>query len=218
MNLKPQTLKNGLVIVFEGVDGAGKSTQLEQAATRLKAAGWPVMTSRNLGGTPIGEALREVMLSDTPRPSETDLYISVAIQAALIESISKARQAGQIILLDRGPFSLAAYQIYGSNVSPDLAWPHVDRGVQQLQPELTLFYEGDITRLLERAKHKPEAGDYFESKPVEYFDRVSKGYREIVERYDIPVAILDAADKIDQVTKVTMQEISKAIEAKLKQL
>jgi dTMP kinase len=218
MNIKPQKLPGGLLIIFEGIDGTGKSTQLELAAERLRSGGWPVKTSRNLGGTPIGEALREVMLSNFERPAETDLYISVAIQAALIPAIKEGRQAGQIILLDRGPLSLAAYQIYGSGVAGELAWPHVDAGMRSLAPELTVFYDGDVGAMLRRVKQKSTASDHFEAQPVDYFDRVANGYREAIKRFKTPVAAVDANQPIAAVNQATMESIEGVIHTKLKQL
>jgi dTMP kinase len=214
VNLQPRPLQGGLLLVFEGIDGTGKSTQLEIAADHLKTAGWPVLTSRNLGGTPIGEKLREVMLAGLERPPETDLYISVAIQAALIESINQARQAGQIILLDRGPLSLAAYQIFGSGVSGELAWPHVDNGMRQLAPDLTIFYDGDIPAMLDRAKQKADSGDYFESKPLDYFKRVTDGYRQSFGRYDLPIVTIQAGQSIEAVSAASLSAIEKALQAK----
>ncbi len=63
MAQKAKRIEGGLVIIFEGIDGVGKTTQLELARKELEKAGWPVVTTRNMGGTPIGEALREVMMS-----------------------------------------------------------------------------------------------------------------------------------------------------------
>src|ERR1039457_7062193 len=93
-------LADGFVVMFEGIDGVGKTTQLGLARDKLTEGGWSVISLRNPGGTPIGEALRTVMLSSDDRPPMTDLYTSLAIQAALFEAIEAARQAGKIILLD----------------------------------------------------------------------------------------------------------------------
>src|ERR1039458_4190816 len=116
MNPPDHHISGGFLIIFDGIDGVGKTTQLNLADQSLKAEGWPVSISRNLGGSPIGEALREVLLKPIDRPPTTDLHVSVAIQEALVPAIVTERQAGRLILMDRGPLSLAAYQIYGSGV------------------------------------------------------------------------------------------------------
>src|SRR5438270_2506303 len=106
-----KSVSGGSIIIFDGIDGVGKSTQLKLAEEVLTQNGWSTKTARNLGGTPIGEELRKVIKSDIPRPPETNLYISAAIQEALIQSMAEDRQQGKLILMDRGPLSLAAYEI-----------------------------------------------------------------------------------------------------------
>lgn len=197
------------MIVFDGIDGTGKTTQLERAQMELVAEGWPVYVSRNLGGTPIGEELRRVMLSPLPRPEAVNLYISVAIQEALVETIEKERRAGKVILMDRGPLSLAAYEIYGSRLDPDLAWPHVDRGLAKLRPKLTIIYDADVKTALGRAGSKPGKADYFESQPGDYFERVAAGYREAAKRYDC--VVIDANQPIDMVHQQTMGTIHRLL-------
>ena len=71
-----KTMEGGLVVAFEGPDGVGKSTQLALASEELVENGWAVHATRNLGGTPIGEDLRKVMLSEHERPAETDFHLS----------------------------------------------------------------------------------------------------------------------------------------------
>src|SRR4051794_4239442 len=97
-----KTIDGGLVIIFEGIDGVGKTTQLNLVREELEAEGWAVYGTRNLGGTPIGEELRKTLLSSLERPETTNVYISAAIQEALVAAINGQREAGKIILLDRG--------------------------------------------------------------------------------------------------------------------
>lgn len=113
MQPTPRPLTDGLLVIFEGIDGSGKTTQAKLAQDALQTAGWSSLyPSRNLGGTPIGEALRKVIKSPLERPNTTNLYISVAIQEALIKVIQSERTKGSFILMDRGPISLAAYRIW----------------------------------------------------------------------------------------------------------
>lgn len=204
-----KTLQNGLVVLFEGVDGVGKTTQLERAAAALSADGWVVTPLRNLGGTPIGEALRDIMLAKIPRPATTDLYISAAIQEALVAHVQELRNQGTIILLDRSPISLAAYAIFGGNVDPELGWPHVDHGMSQLAPELTLIYTGDLNTVVARARTTSGSPDYFESKPDDYFERVAQGYETCAERYS--GTYINAERSIDAIHEDTMQRIRAVI-------
>jgi len=199
-------VNGGLLIIFEGIDGVGKTTQIELVRQKLAAEGWPVEVKRNLGGTPIGEALREVIKSPLERPGLTNLYISAAIQEALVEAINRDRADGKLVLMDRGPMSLAAYAVYGDGLAENFGWPYVERGIQQLRPDLTIIYQADIDMALDHARQKPDQADYFESKPRDYFERVAQGYVEAAKRYPNSV-VIDANRSIDAVQTDTMRRI-----------
>ena len=211
---QPQPLDNGLIVVFEGIDGVGKTTQIKLAQEALQTAGWTIDITRNLGGTPIGEALRDVIKSPLERPGLTNLYISAAIQEALIEKINKARQESKFILMDRGPLSLAAYAVFGDRQEESLGWPFVERGMAEIKPELIIIYEADVENALQHAQQKGEKADYFESKPHDYFERVAEGYRRIAERYPSVIRI-DANQSLEAVHQETMQHIQQALAGKL---
>jgi len=196
--------------MFEGIDGVGKTTQIQLVEQALQQHDWLVTTSRSPGGTPIGEALRSVLLQPLPRPPMTDLYIATAIQDALIESMQTERSSGAVILHDRGPLSIAAYQIYGGGIDETIGWSHVDDGMKRLQPDLVIIYECSPAQALSRIQQKP--GDYFESKPLEYFERVATGYRQAAQRY--PSISIDASQSIDAVHGQTMEHIERLLAAK----
>jgi dTMP kinase len=208
-----RTISDGLVVLFEGVDGVGKTTQLELAQKELFKQGWSVYTARNLGGTPIGEALRDALLDRMHRPPLTDLYVSVGIQAALLEAIESEREAGSIVLLDRSPLSLAAYQIFGSGIDENTGWPYVDSGMAGLRAELTLFYETkNLETAIQRARQSSAKADYFESKPLSYFERVSEGYKTAAKRH--AVHRISADQSIQKVHEQTMKQIEAVMLAK----
>lgn len=201
-------------MVFEGIDGSGKTTQLELARAALLKEGWPVYATRNLGGTPIGEQLREVIKSPIERPGATNFYISVAIQEALAGTIESERAEGQVILMDRGPISLAAYEIYGGGFDKTLGWRHVDAGMAKLQPELVILYKADVPTALEQARQKPGRADYFESKPPSFFEKVARGYEAAAERYAKQTVIIDAVQPIQAIHDQTMLLIRQALAEK----
>ncbi|HVV26059.1 MAG TPA: dTMP kinase [Candidatus Saccharimonadales bacterium] len=208
-----QTLAGGLVVFFEGIDGVGKTTQLEMAAEDLRGEGWAVETTRAHGGTDIGEALRQVSLSDTPRPVESDMYISLAIHAALVQKIAEYRQQGRIVLIDRGPLSMAAYQMYGDGFDREQGWEYVARELELFAPELNIVYTAAVTVAMERARQRSKAkSDYFESKPEGYFDAARQGYLDAAARFG--ATVLDAEQSIQQVHAQTMEAIQAALAAK----
>jgi dTMP kinase len=214
MSQQPFTLDNGLVVVFEGIDGVGKTTQLDLARTTLQNEGWPLYATRNLGGTPIGEELRKVIKSPLERPSATNLYISVAIQEALLEVIEAERRNGKLILIDRGPLSLAAYEIYGGQLDEAIGWPHVESGMERLKPELTIIYNADIDVALQRARTKSEKADYFENKPRDFFERVAGGYQAAAKKYASTTLVIDANQSVEAVQAQTIQAIRQALDKK----
>lgn len=210
-NARP--LEGGLVIMFDGIDGVGKTTQLDLARETLEAAGWPVLCTRNLGGTPIGEALREVMLSPLERPAMTDFYLSLAIQEPLLELIDAARGEGRIILMDRGPLSLAAYQIYGTGIDESIGWRHVQDGMNRLKPEAVILYDTDTETAVGRSRKRSDKTDYFEDKSPAYFQKVADGYRTAAKRYPA-VSAIDASQSIPAVHEKTMAVITGLLSAK----
>src|SRR5438045_2788931 len=102
--------------MFDGPEGVGKTTQMHMCAVALEQKGLRVLTTRINGGTEIGEALRAVSLSHSERPTETDFYIIQAMTAAMIAELPKWQRQYDVILIDRSPLSLLAYQVYGGGL------------------------------------------------------------------------------------------------------
>lgn len=205
-------ISGGLLIVFEGIDGSGKTTQLKQAEQTLHNDNWLIASHRNPGGTPIGEALREVMLGPIPRPAKTDLYVSAAIHEALIETFQAERAEGAVILLDRGPLSMAAYQIYGSGLDEKVGWQYVNQSLEDMHPDLTIIYKCTPEIGLDRARKHADHADYFESKPLSYFQDVARGYDAVAERYG--TVVIDATQSIEAIHEQTMQHIHELLRVK----
>lgn len=199
----------GLVVFFEGIDGVGKTTQLELAAESLRSDGWQVQTTRGHGGTPFGEELRKVSLMPIERVPDTNLFLSMAIHNELSEQVKKWRQTGTITLIDRGPLSMAAYQIYGDGCDPQLGWREVTFDIARFQPELMILYTAKLDIALERAWNRGGKVDYFETKPKSYFKRVEAGFNESSERFD--VRTIDAGRPINNVQTETLAAIKEAL-------
>jgi dTMP kinase len=212
MNNDKQVVSGGALIMFEGIDGVGKTTQVDMAKQALQSQNWLVSTSRSPGGTPIGEALRSVLLEPLPRPALTDLYIAAAIQESLIELIQERRASGPVMLHDRGPLSTAAYQIYGGGVDESVGWDQVDNGMKRLKPDLIIMYECDPRIALSRVGAHSTKNDYFEDQPLSYFEKVAEGYKQAIKRY--PAVVIDASQPIDRVHEQTMQHINSLLQEK----
>lgn len=195
--------------MFDGPDGIGKTTQLELAADALKDK-YEVYSTRIHGGTPIGEALRQISLSALNRQPLTDLYISLAIHAELAEQIKDNNSRGMITLVDRSPLSIIAYQAFGSGLDKEQAYSAVDNEMAGIfeGTKLVVFESTNkayLDRMLARRTESATSGDYFESKPEDYFDRVTEGYQQAAKRYQ--AVEINADGTIEEVHAKTMDYI-----------
>ena len=199
----------GKFITFEGLDGCGKSTQLNRLAEVLRAQGIAVVTTREPGGTPIGERIREVLLSSrtenlAPRAELALMFASRAQQIA--EVIAPGLAAGKFVLCDRFTDSSEAYQGGGRQLgSADVLDLHrvVCGG---LQPDLTILMDSDVAASVERARRRNTSPrraqtdeNRFEQESRAFFERVRAQYLEIARREPQRVVMVDARRPIDVV-------------------
>ena len=200
-----------MFITFEGPDGTGKSTQIERLNSWLTAHGQTTLTTREPGGTALGEAVRRILLDSRTKglAPRAELALMFAARAQHIaEVIRPALAAGKIVLCDRFTDSSEAYQGYGRNLgsAPVLALHH--HLCEDLQPDLTLllmFPEGATTSSLTRAQLRNaqaspgEDESRFESEGEAFQRRVAQGYAAIAARDPQRVHRIDASGTIDQV-------------------
>lgn len=196
----------GKVVYFDGPDGAGKTTQLKLVSQTLIENGYSVHVSRVLGGTPIGELLREAVLSQSDRPVETDLHIAMACQHALAVDLA-ANHADQIVLLDRSPLSVIAYQVYGDGLDKEIGFKAADELMALIKPDLTLLYTAPANALADRRHHRNyrHGYDFFENKPVDYHQRVVEGYEAAAKHFK--AVTIDATQSIDEINDKTLKAI-----------
>jgi dTMP kinase len=215
----------GKFITFEGLDGCGKSTQMEKLAAALRANGLPVLVTREPGGTPTGEKIRQWLL-DTGTSGLAplaELALMFASRAQHIkEVIHPALAEGRILLCDRFTDSTEAYQGGGRKLSspPVLALHHILCG--DLQPELTILMDSDLTLSVERARRRnksrgPRNGgkhdeNRFEQESRAFFERVRNAYLAIAARETQRVVSVDARGTPDE----THRKILEIVRRKLK--
>ena len=169
----------GLFISFEGIDGAGKSTHIDGLAAAFKAQGRQVTLTREPGGTPLAEKLRELVLHDTMDSLTESLLIFAARRDHLQNVIEPALAKGNVVLCDRFTDATFAYQ--GSGRGFDLTLlRQLESWVQSRpegirQPDITVWFELDPTIAAVRLAGA-RVPDRFEAQPVEFFQKVSDGY------------------------------------------
>ncbi len=166
----------GLFITFEGIEGSGKSTQLKLTEKYLKSKGFPVVCTKEPGGTEIGQKIRQWVLDPAYHFSSplTELLLFTADRVEHISSlIIPSLRSGKIVLCDRFVDSTLAYQIGGRKVPSSIAQACV--GLVKIQPHLTFLFDDEVSVCLARAKSRVQT-DRFENESMAFHERVRKAY------------------------------------------
>lgn len=192
-------------ITFEGVDGAGKSTHLAWFADALRQRGPDVVVTREPGGTPLGEQLREILLNQ-PMSIGTEALLMFAARLEHIEQVIKpALHAGKWVVSDRFSDASFAYQGGGRGLDWDKLsqleqWVHPD-----LQPDLTLFFDAPVEIARQRLTNNASL-DRFEQEQADFFERVRAGYHRRVSQNPQRYIVINAAQSLD-IIKQKLEEI-----------
>ena len=192
-------------ITFEGVDGAGKSTHLLWFAETLRQRGLDVLVTREPGGTPLGERLREILLNQPMHP-ETEALLMFAARLEHIEQVIKpALQRGTWVVSDRFTDASFAYQGGGRGV-PLSKLEQLERWVQgDLQPDLTLLFDIPVEVARQRLSNNATL-DRFEQEQASFFERVRHSYLARCNQSPRRFARIDASQTQEQV-KDELQEL-----------
>lgn len=183
-----------MFISFDGVDGAGKSTQIRLLADWLTAQGKTVVTCRDPGSTPLGERLRSILLDhhDTPIHRRAEMLLFMAARAQLVEEVIRpALGAGQWVLSDRFLLANVVYQAHAGGLAVEDVWQVGNVAIDGIRPAKTILLDMPAA---EAAKRINRASDRMEAQGLEYLDRVRHGFlTEAAQRPDQIVVI--AADR-----------------------
>jgi dTMP kinase len=222
----PSHTQRGRFITFEGLDGCGKSTQLKKLARVLSAQGLDVVVTREPGGTPTGEKIRELLL-DTKTSSLAPLAELALMFAAraqhIAEVIRPALADGRIVLCDRFTDSTEAYQGGGRKLGsePVLALHRIL--CSNLQPDLTILMDSDVATSVDRARRRNKSftaksgrgksdENRFEQESRAFFGRVRSAYLAIAKRELGRVVMVDARGTPEE----THRHIVEVVRRKLK--
>ena len=194
---------SGLFITLEGPEGAGKSTNREYLAALLREQGLEVVLSREPGGTPLAERIRELLLtpSDELMHSDTELLLVFAARAQhLAEVIRPALQRGAVVLCDRFTDATYAYQGGGRGLS-EARIAELEQFVQgDLRPDLTLVFDLPVEVGLARASARGRL-DRFEQEGQGFFEAVRQAYLQRAQKAPERYRVLDAAQTLEQVQR-----------------
>ncbi len=191
-------VKPGRFVTFEGIDGAGKSTHIQGLAHWLRARGHEVLLTREPGGTPLAEQLRELFLHQSMDVLTEALLVFAARRDHLVREVEPALARGATVLCDRFTDASFAYQGGGRGFSQEVLLT-LERWVQEgRQPDLTLWF--DLPAEVAAARRAPaRTPDRLEAQDLAFFERVRAGYAERAVSHAQRFAHLDAAQTQQQV-------------------
>jgi dTMP kinase len=197
-------MANGKFITFEGVDGAGKSTHIAAFADTLRQHGKTVITTREPGGTALGEQLRNLLLHQ-PMHLETEaLLMFAARREHLAQLITPALMRGEWVISDRFTDASFAYQGGGRGLSLDKL-TQLEHWVQgDLQPDLTLLFDVPLEVARERLQ-RTRNPDKFEQEQDDFFVRVRQVYLQRAQQFPQRIRVIDSTRPIDQISAELQQ-------------
>ena len=203
-------IPRGRFITLEGVDGAGKSTQVSWLAERLRQAGKDVVLTREPGGTPLGERLRELILNE-PMHLETEaLLVFAARREHMAQVILPALAAGRWVVSDRFTDATYAYQGGGRGLGEGRI-AILERWVQaSLQPDLTLVFDVPIEVARQRLEGSAAALDRFEREQGPFFQRVRNAYLSRAAASNGRMMVIDS-NRTPELIKNELEEIVKRL-------
>lgn len=194
-----QALSQGRLITFEGGEGAGKTTQIKLLADSLRQAGHDVMTTREPGGAPGAEEIRQLLLTGAPErwDAESEALLMVAARRShLVGTIWPALAAGRLVLCDRFVDSTEAYQGSGRGVPVERLRELHRLIAADFQPALTLILDLPVKEGLARALARDGNETRFERMPLDFHERLRQGFLAIASREPARCVVIDATPEM----------------------
>jgi dTMP kinase len=209
----------GIFISFEGIDGAGKSSHVQAVADAFSKAKRQVVLTREPGGTPLAEKLRDMVLHDNMDPLSEVLLMFAARRDHLQQVIEPALARGDVVVCDRFTDATFAYQ--GAGRGFDLSvLRQLELWVQALpsgglrQPDLTLWFSLDPSIAAQRL-HNARIPDRFEAQPTAFFAKVHQGYTDRLQADTQRFARIDASASLEQVREQVIRVLHERLKLKI---
>ena len=211
----------GTFISFEGIDGSGKTTQLDRLRESLARRGHSVVVAQEPGGTRVGIEIRKLLLNATNtdlRPVP-ELLLYFASRAQNIEEVIRpALQAGRIVLADRFTDATVAYQGYGRALGVETVRAVESVACGNLKPDLTLLLDVDpaisVRRALERNADQTLDESRMEQEAAAFYERVHRGYLELRGADPERIRLIDARDSIEKVGNAIESSVQEFLRAR----
>lgn len=201
----------GLFLALEGPEAAGKSIQMSRLAAHLDSRRVPNRLTREPGGTPIGEVIREHLLTGDPDiaiDGLTELLLVSAARAAHVQEVIRPALArGEVVLTDRYELSSRAYQGYGRGVDPGVVEAITRHATGGLEPDLYLVLDLPVEVGLARKRDAGFDPDRIEREDQAFMERVRRGYHALAESSD-RIVLIDASGSPEGVTARLLETLS----------
>jgi len=201
---------NSFFFSFEGIEGSGKSTQIQELKIYLETKNFEVLLLREPGGTPFGESLRACILtSQTALTPISEAYLFAASRAQLLKErvLPFLAQENKIVILDRYLDSSIAYQGHARELGVEKILNIHDTAPLNIFPNLTLYLKIDLDTSMARQKSRGDEKDYFEKENFEFYNKLIAGYDQCAEIFPNRIVTVDAAGDIESITKTVIQSV-----------
>jgi dTMP kinase len=205
-------MRQGRFITFEGIEGVGKSTQLERLKAALETGGGEVVATREPGGTPLAERIRALVLhaNAEPVPVAAELLLMFAARAVHTENLLRPALArGAWVLCDRYTDASYAYQGGGRGVADADIEPLARLAQRGLVPDLTILLDAPVAAALARARARHARADRIEAETVAFFERVRTRYLALAAAAPGRIVVVDASRRIEDVAG----DVARAVDA-----
>ena len=207
------SVKPGLFITVEGVEGAGKSTQLSLILKKLESAGIEIISTREPGGTPFAESVRELLLANREEQVDqiTEMLLMFAARSQhLSQLIKPAIAEGKWVVCDRFTDATYAYQGGGRNLGFELV-SQLEQLVQgDFRPDKTFYLDLPVEQGMQRVVARGEK-DRFEREELEFFEKVRSAYLRLVESNPERYVVIDASQSVEAVQEDLSLALDKLI-------
>jgi dTMP kinase len=185
---------------FDGIDGAGKSTQVRLFADALRESGYDVVVCRDPGSTALGERVRDVLLNsgaETPIATRAEMLLYMAARAQLVDEVIRPALAdGKVVVSDRYLLANVVYQGHAGGLEPDVIWELGRFATGGIEPEVVFVLDIDPAAADKRF-NRPL--DRMESQGIDYRQRLRKGFLREAERFDRRIRVIDANRDVDAI-------------------
>lgn len=204
-------MKKGLFIVFEGPDGAGKTTILEKVREELKFRGVKCIATREPGGIVISEKIRSIILDkeNTTMDGRTEaLLYAAARRQHLIEKVIPALEEGTMVLCDRFVLSSLAYQGFARGIGIDEVMTINEFAIDGYMPDMTIYFDINPEEAMKRIMANSDREvNRLDLENINFHNKVQEGYKKLINSYEYNIRVIDGAKAIEEVFKSAIDVI-----------